>query len=200
MREEVGGPPEQLDAGAGLFVLEDLDDLVEVGVALLEVVALGGDVAIVKRVEGSAELLEELEGDLGSALGVGDRVAAVVPGTQRRADAERVGQRVTERMPVDDGEAQVLLHRFAVDDLVGVVMLEVQRVARLGAAVLDLGHVGKELGHREGLAQNANLTIGTEPSDNVKGRLALGNTSLRPSNVRDRTVGRLAVDVASRYF
>ena len=49
--EEVGRSPEQLDAGPGLLVLEDLDDLVEIGVALLEVVALGGDVAIVKRVE-----------------------------------------------------------------------------------------------------------------------------------------------------
>ena len=54
-------------------------------------------------------------------------------------------------MPVDDREAEVLLHRFPVDDLVGVVMLEVQRVARLGAAVLDLGHVGEKLGHRSDL-------------------------------------------------
>ena len=146
--EEVGGAPEQLDAGPRLFVLEDLDDLIEVGVAFLEVVALGGDVAIVERVEGGAELLEELEGDLGLALGVGDRVAAVVPGPQRRADAERVGERVTEGMPVDDREAEVLLHRLPIDDLVGVVMLEVQRVPRLGATVLDLGHVGEELGHR----------------------------------------------------
>ena len=64
--EEVGGPPEQLDAGPCLLVLEDLDHLIEVRVALLEVVALGGDVAIVKRVKGCAELLEELEGDLDS--------------------------------------------------------------------------------------------------------------------------------------
>ena len=160
--EEVGGAPEQLDAGPCLFVLEDLDDLVEVGVAFLEVVAFGGDVAIVKGVEGRAELLEELEGDLGLALGVGDRVAAVVPGTQRGADAERVGERITEGVPVNDGEAEVLLHRFAVDDLVGVVMLELQRVARLGATVLDLGHVGEKLGHRRRLARIANLTIGTD--------------------------------------
>ena len=117
--EEVGGAPEQLDAGPGLFVLEDLDDLIEIGVALLEVVAFGGDVAIVERVERGAELLEELEGDLGLALGVRDGVGAVVPGPQRGADAERVGENVTERMPVDDREAEVLLHRLAVDDLVG---------------------------------------------------------------------------------
>ena len=67
--EEVGRPPEQLDAGAGLLVLEDLDDLVEVGVALLEGLALGGDVAVVEGVERGAELLEELEGDLGLAAG-----------------------------------------------------------------------------------------------------------------------------------
>ena len=62
--EEVGRAPEQLDAGPRLLVLEDLDDLVEVGVALLERLALGGDVAVVEGVERGAELLEELEADL----------------------------------------------------------------------------------------------------------------------------------------
>ena len=46
--EEVGRAPEQLDAGPRLFILEDLDDLVKIGVAFLEVLAFGGDVAIVE--------------------------------------------------------------------------------------------------------------------------------------------------------
>ena len=175
--EEVGGSPQQLDARPSLFVLEDLDDLIEVLVAFLEVVAFGGDIAVVKRVERGTELFKQLEGDFGSALGVFDRVAAIVPRTQRRADAEGVGERVTKRVPVDDGEAEVLLHRFPIDDLVGVVMLEVQRVARLGATVLDLGHVGEKLGHRRDSHRIRQPDNRSEPSDNVKGRLALGNTS-----------------------
>ena len=146
--EQVRGAPEQLDAGTCLLVLEDLDDLVEVGVALLEGPSLGGDVAVVEGVERHPELLEELEGDLGLALGVGDRVRAVVPGPQRRADAEGIGQRVAEGVPVDDREPEMLLHRLVADDLVGVVMLELQRITRLGSAVRDLRDVGKEGGHR----------------------------------------------------
>ena len=153
--EQVGGAPEQLDAGPRLFVLEDLDDLVEVGVALLEVLAFGRDVAIVEGVERGAELLEELEGHLDLALGVGDRVGAVVPGPQGGADSERIGEGVTEGVPVDDREPEVLLHRFPIDDLVGIIMFEFQWVPRLGTTVLDLGHVGKELGHRAGLTQFA---------------------------------------------
>ena len=56
--EEVGGAPEEFDAGARLFVLKDFYDLVEVSVAFLEVVAFGRDIAIVKGVERNPELLE----------------------------------------------------------------------------------------------------------------------------------------------
>ncbi len=70
--EEVGCSPEQLDAGPGLFVLENLDHLIEVRVALLEVISLRGDIAVVKRVKRGTELVEQLESDLGPALGVSD--------------------------------------------------------------------------------------------------------------------------------
>ena len=85
--EEVGGAPEQLDAGPVLLVLEDLDDLVEVGVALLERRALGGDVAVVEGVERGAELLDELEGDLGPVLGVRDRARCRRPRAGRPCPA-----------------------------------------------------------------------------------------------------------------
>ncbi len=52
--EEIGGSPEQLDTRASLFILENLDDFVQIGVAFLEVLAFGGDVAIVEGVEGYA--------------------------------------------------------------------------------------------------------------------------------------------------
>ena len=76
-------------------------------------------------------------------LGVLDRVGAVFPGPDGRARRRTGRQRVAEGVPVDDGEPQVVLHRLAVDDLVGVVMLELQRVPRLRASVLDLGTSGK---------------------------------------------------------
>ncbi len=42
----------------------------------------------------------------------------------------------------------MLLHGLVADDLVGVVMLEFERVARLGAAELDLGNALEKVGHR----------------------------------------------------
>ena len=79
--EEVGGAPEQLDAGSRLFVLENLDDLIEMGVAFLEVLAFRSDVAIVKRVERNAEFFEELESGLGSAWAL---ATELVPSSQGR--------------------------------------------------------------------------------------------------------------------
>ena len=90
--EQVGRAPEELDAGARLLVLEDLDDLVKVGVAFLEVLAFGCDVAIVKGVERNAELFEEFEGDLGLALGVGDASRCRRPRAAGRF-RRRTGQR-----------------------------------------------------------------------------------------------------------
>ena len=46
-------------------------------------------------------------------------------------------------MPVDDGEAQVVLERLAVDEFVGIIIFKFERILGLGTAVLDLGHVGK---------------------------------------------------------
>ena len=59
-------------------------------------------------------------------------------------DAEHVGQLAADRVPVGDREAQMVLHRLAVDELVGVVMLEGQRVLGGGPFVLDLGDAREE--------------------------------------------------------
>ena len=58
-------------------------------------------------------------------------------GRMARADAERVGAGAAEGVPVDDREPQVVLHRLALDDLVGVVVLEGERVLRLRTFELD---------------------------------------------------------------
>ena len=72
-----------------------------------------------------------------------DRVGAVLPGPDGAAGAERVAARAAEGVPVDDGEAQVVAHRLAVDHFVGVVVAEGERVLRFGPFVLDLGTSGK---------------------------------------------------------
>ena len=131
-----------------LFILEDFDHLVEIAVAFLKILAFGSDVAIVERVKRCTELVKELEGDLDFALGVGDGVRSVVPWAQSGADSERVGEHVAEGMPVHHRKTQVLLHRFPVDDFVGVIVLEFQRVPRLGPTKLDFGHIREKLGHR----------------------------------------------------
>jgi hypothetical protein len=56
----------------------------------------------------------------------------------------------------------VLLHRFPINDVIGIIMLEIERISGLRATELNLGDVGEKLGHRRGLTQFANLTIGTD--------------------------------------
>ena len=50
----------------------------------------------------------------------------------------RSRQLAAERVPVGDREPQMVLHRLAGDEFVGVVMLEGERVLGVGAFVLDL--------------------------------------------------------------
>ena len=146
--EEVRGAPEQLDAGPAHLVLDDLDDLVEVGVALLEGRAFGRHVAVVEGEEGHAQLLEELERRLDPDPGPFHPVDAVVPGPDGGAGAEGIAQRVGHRVPVDHREPEVVLHGLVADHLVGVVMLEFQRIPRLRPAKLDLGDTVEIVGHR----------------------------------------------------
>ena len=141
--EQVGRAPQQLDAGPLLLFFEHLDDRVEIAVGLGEVRAFRGDVAIVERVERVAELLHELERHAGAVLGVLDRVGAVFPGPHGAAGAERIGARAAERVPVDDAEPQVVLHRLAADLFVGVVVAKRQRVLALGTFETDALDFGK---------------------------------------------------------
>ena len=146
--EKVGRAPEQLDAGACLFVLQDLDDLVEVGVALFECFSLGRDVAVVERVERRAELLKELKSDQSFALRIRDRSATIVPRPIGGTRTKRIAKGITERMPVHHREPQVLLERLAPDDLVRIVVLEFERIPRARTTIGNLGNVGEKLRHR----------------------------------------------------
>src|SRR5471032_1268519 len=102
-------------------------------VCLGGVCTLGRDVSIMEGVKGRAEFFDELESGAGSLLRVFDRVAAVIPWPQRGAWAKGVGERITKRMPVDNAEPQMVLHRAALDLFVLVVVPERQRIAALGS-------------------------------------------------------------------
>jgi hypothetical protein len=144
-------PQSGLDAGAFLFLLHHLDDGVEILVGLAQVAALRGHVPVVEGVKRHAEFFHEFEGHADPALGVGDGIGAVVPGPDGRSHPEGIGQRIAEGVPVHHREAEMLAHRFALDDFVGVVMFEGQRIAGLGTLVLDLTDFGEGSFHGDGV-------------------------------------------------
>src|SRR5207253_9780068 len=73
-----------------------------------------------------------------------DRVGAVFPRPHRASRSERVAARAPERVPVADGEAQVLLHRLAFDFFVRIVMAETERVDGVRALVTNLANFRKK--------------------------------------------------------
>ena len=68
--------------------------------------ALGCHVAIVKGVVGSLQLLEQLKRNASAILSVLDRIGSVIPRTNGRSRAKRIGTRSAKRVPVDDGKPQ----------------------------------------------------------------------------------------------
>ena len=151
VREQVGGAPEEFHAGGFLEGLGVGDDGGEVLVGLGERGALGGDVAVVEAVERRADFLEKLEGGVHADLGDGDGVFALFPRADDGAGTERIGAGAAEGVPVGDGEAQVLLHGFAVDELGGVVVAKREGVGGAGAFVgdgLDFWEVSGGFFHR----------------------------------------------------
>ena len=144
--KQAGSAPEQFDAGALLFGLEHLGHGIEILVGGGKALALRRDVPIVKGVVWCAEFFDELEGGTNALLCVPDRLAAVIPGAQGRADTERVGQGIAEGVPVDHRKAQVFLHGLACHDFILVVPLEGQRIFAVRSFVIDLFDL-REKGH-----------------------------------------------------
>ena len=130
------------------------DDLVEILVGLGEGLALGRDVAVMKGPERRADLLEEFEAGLEADLGDRDGILAALPRADDGARAERIGTRAPKRVPVRDGEAQVLADGAAVDDLVGIVVAKREGVGGAGSFVSDGRNAGKVggrfFGHKGG--------------------------------------------------
>jgi hypothetical protein len=144
MGKQAGRAPEQSHPGPLLLLLEHPDNRVQVPIGLAQGPAFGRNVPVVERIKRSAQLFEEFKGDPDAGLGHFHRVSAVFPGAHGGAGAEHVGQLPPDRVPISDREAQVLLHAFALDQLVGVVMLESERLFRVRAFVLDFGDSREE--------------------------------------------------------
>ena len=148
MREQTGRAPKQFDAGALLFLFQHLDDRIEIFVGFPQVLAFGRHVAVVKGVKRRAELLDEFKRHPRAVLRVLHRVRAVVPRAQRRPDAERIGQWIAKRVPINHRKAEMVLHRPAFDHFIRVVMFESERVPRLRAFVFDFRDVRKRGWHK----------------------------------------------------
>ena len=129
MAEEVGRPPQELDAGRQHLLGESIGDLGEVAAELRQVCALGNDVLVVEAEEREAEGRKHLEGDV--RLEPRAPHVLVVPGTLERGGAEHVRAQPTEVVPVADRRAKMLGHRLAEDDPARIVMPEGQRIFAL---------------------------------------------------------------------
>ena len=136
--EQVGRAPEQLDAAFLHGAAHVFADGQQVLLRLGERLAFGGHIAVVEAVVGHGELLEELEGCRQFRPSGRHRIArAVGPGAIPGADAEDIRALRVERVPVADGEAQVLGHGLAQHGRIGIVVAERQRIGGVRAAVGD---------------------------------------------------------------
>ena len=78
--EDVGGAPKELDAGLGLLLLEVSDDLLEIGLILLDGGGLVDEVYIVEAIVSDTELLHDLETGVDFLLGLCNGIRSFVPG------------------------------------------------------------------------------------------------------------------------
>ena len=114
--EEVGGAPEQPDAGALHVGFDLVHHGLEPVACLRERAALGRDVAVMEREERHAELRHELERGVDLRTCRLHRVrAGLQPRSIEGSDAEDIRPGPVERVPQADGDAEVILHPLAED-------------------------------------------------------------------------------------
>jgi hypothetical protein len=124
MAEQVGGTPQQLDAGGVLALLGQCHQVLQVVLVLADVIGIRSQIDIVEAPVRGAELGEELERGIELGFGDGQRRASLFPRETAGARTERVGAGIAEGMPVGGGKAQMLGHGLVADFLVGVIDLE----------------------------------------------------------------------------
>ena len=143
MGEQIGRAPEQPHAGTVLPLLRQLGEMNQILLEFRLIRPEGRHIRVVKGVERRTDLGEELECRVELLLRRPHGII-VPPGIHHGAHAEGVGTFVTERMPVGDGKAQVLLHGFPPRRRLGIVELESQRVVGLRTLVIDLSDSREE--------------------------------------------------------
>jgi hypothetical protein len=150
--EQVGGAPEQADAGPVHVRLQLVDHGQEVHGRLGEGLPLGHKVAVVEAEIRGPELLEELEGGISLRPRRDQGIEArVEPGAIERSAAEDIAARPVEGVPAADRDAQVVRHPLSQDHPIGLVNLEGERIIGADAAEGDRAmHVREEvLAHRD---------------------------------------------------
>ena len=145
VREQVGRPPQQAHLGRGHLAFEQIGDRVEIGDGLGKRPAFRRDVGVMKGEERHIEQAEQLEGDVGLGAGEIHRIGAMLPGPQEGLAAERIAAGPAERMPVADGEPQLILQPPAADHAIPVVPSERQRCGRVPAAISDRSFCFEEI-------------------------------------------------------
>ena len=114
MGEQVGGAPQEPDAGPLLVPGGVVGERIEVRTELRVRRALWRHVAVMEAVVGDADLGEELEGDRHLRSRRRHLVAAAVePGTVHGPDPEHVHAGPGERVPETDTRPEVVLHALA---------------------------------------------------------------------------------------
>ena len=109
MREQIGRAPEQPHLARCHLLLEEIGDGVEVGNGLGKRGAFRRGVDIVEGEEGHIEQAKQLESDIGLGARHRHRIRAMMPGPQERLATKGIAAGPAERVPVTDGETQVIL-------------------------------------------------------------------------------------------
>jgi hypothetical protein len=128
VREQIRRAPQQLHPRPLLLRLQHLHHRVQVLVRLGQRPPFRRNVPVVKTIIRRAQLRDELKGHPRPVLRVAHRVRAVVPRPLHRPRPEWIAPVGPERVPVRHRKTQVLPHRLARHDFVGVVVFERQRV------------------------------------------------------------------------
>ena len=124
-------------------------------IGLLEVLAVGAEVAVVPSVVGNTQLGGELEERTRPRDRVLGGALAGIPGTIGGSPAEHVAAGSPHGVPIDRGETHVVAHRLALDHLIRIEMLEGQGILGIRTFVGDPADLGEELLAHVGLKKDA---------------------------------------------
>ena len=137
VREHVGSPPQEPDAGLGHLVRKIGGDRADILVELLQAPAFGREIEIMEGEVIDAEQPQGLEHHVSLGAGMIHCIARPMPGPEECLTAEGVEARPDERVPIAHRKTQMLRHGLAEHLLLGVVPAKGERIAAIGPFVPD---------------------------------------------------------------